>query len=78
MDLATIIHRYGDALERQYGPQLLPSHHRALQAIIHCPTATAGEVVLHCPECHQLDYRPRSCGSPPVKMIWGVCVTSTR
>lgn len=54
--------QYHDALQVKYGSRLLPGHLRAIQAIRRCRTPEAGELFVHCPECHHAAWRPRSCG----------------
>jgi hypothetical protein len=62
MKLDSIIHQYHDALQAKYGSQLLPGHLRAIDAISRCRTPEAGELFVHCPDCHYDQCRPRSCG----------------
>ena len=62
MKLATLAERYAGALEATYGDQLLPSHRRALSAIIRCRSAAAGELMVYCSLCHHHHWRAQSCG----------------
>jgi hypothetical protein len=62
MRLASLIERYETTFLQQYGPRLLPEQHRAITAIKHCRTSTAGEVLWHCSDCAQSLLSPRSCG----------------
>lgn len=63
MELATIITQYYAALLAKHGNSLLPSHHKALQAILHCRTPVSGEVYIRCPDCEHAQWRPLSCGN---------------
>ena len=49
MRLASILNQYHDAFLVKYGPQLLPGHHRAIDAIRRCRTPAAGELLVQCP-----------------------------
>ena len=62
MKLASVMDHYHDALQAKYGSRLLPSHLRAIQAISQCRKPQAGEIFVHCPECHHAEWRSRSCG----------------
>jgi hypothetical protein len=62
MKLASVMDHYHDALQAKYGSRLLPSHLRAIQAISQCRKPQAGEIFVHCPQCHHAEWRPRSCG----------------
>jgi hypothetical protein len=62
MKLATLIQNYRGRLEAAYGDQLLPSHHRALDAISRCRTPDSGELLTRCTECGKLEWHPCSCG----------------
>jgi Transposase zinc-binding domain len=54
--LGEIVRQYGAAYRAQYGEQLLPSQHAALQAIEACRTQTLGGQVYACPACGTLRY----------------------
>jgi hypothetical protein len=62
MELARLIETYREALEDRYADQLLPSHRQALDAITHCRTPSAGEVLTRCTDCGQVEWHPCSCG----------------
>jgi len=62
MKLATLIEAYRTAFEAKYAERLLPSHHRALDAISTCRTPEAGEVVVRCTECGHTQWHACSCG----------------
>ncbi len=62
MKLASIIHQYYDAFNAKYAARLLPSHLKALEAIIRCRTPEAGKLQLRCSGCGLLQWRPLSCG----------------
>lgn len=63
MELAAIVAQYYDAFLVKYGNSLLPSHHKALQAILRCRTPASGEVYIRCPDCEHTEWRPLSCGN---------------
>lgn len=62
MDLASIVRSYRGKMERSEGNRLLPSHHRALDAISRCRTPESGEVMVYCESCDTLEWHPCSCG----------------
>jgi hypothetical protein len=57
-----IIDQYHDALQAEYGAQLLPGHLRAIDAIGRCRTPAAGELFVQCPGCGHATWKPHSCG----------------
>ena len=62
MKLASLMNQYHDALHAKYGSRLLPGHLRAIQAIKRCRSPEAGELFVHCPQCHHTERRHHSCG----------------
>lgn len=62
MHLADVAWEFQESFLRQYGPRLLPSHRKALSAILACRTAAAGSLVVRCPTCDTLEWRAHSCG----------------
>lgn len=62
MRLASILDQYHDAFLAKCGSQLLPGHHRAIDAIRRCRTPAAGEFLVHCPGCGHSAWKPHSCG----------------
>lgn len=62
MQLASILNQYHDLFLAKYGPRLLPSHLRAIDAIRRCRTWEAGEFLVQCIDCGHATWRPRSCG----------------
>jgi len=62
MELAAIIRQYLPRLESRYAKRLLPSHRNAIDAMLHCRTQDAGEMVLACAGCHRHQDFPLSCG----------------
>ena len=62
MPLASILQHYRDAFLAKYASRLLPSHRKALYALLQCRTPEAGELQLRCPNCRQSASQPRSCG----------------
>ncbi len=59
--LADIFRQHGLAYRQQFGPQMLPSHKQAMQAIVHCRTAALGGHVYSCDACDHHEYRYHSC-----------------
>ncbi len=51
MQLASLVHQYLKAFKAQYAAQLLPSHRRAIGAMLRCRTPDSGHMLLHCFEC---------------------------
>ncbi|MCW8128397.1 IS91 family transposase [Microbulbifer halophilus] len=62
MRLASLIERHEGALLQKYGARLLPEQRRAMDAIRHCRTTAAGEVLWQCKGCSHALLSPRSCG----------------
>ena len=60
--LADLIDRYRSDLEQRHGHQLLPGHHRALQAMRRCRNQHSRVMVLECNSCHNQVSLPHSCG----------------
>ena len=61
MELADIIKAHGAEYLAAYGDRMLPSHQRALSAILHCRTETMGGHVAQCEECGHQHYSYHSC-----------------
>jgi len=59
--LGEIVRQYGAAYRAQYGEQLLPSQHAALQAIEQCRTEALGGHIYTCPACGTTRYSYHSC-----------------
>jgi len=62
MKLAPLIQQYLPAFKLHYASQLLPGHLRAIGAMLRCRTADAGEMLLRCTDCAELQRCPHSCG----------------
>ena len=62
MQLASILDQYHDAFQAKYGPQLLPGHLRAIDAIRRCRTPQAGQLLVQCFDCGHTTWRSLSCG----------------
>lgn len=60
--LSQLVERYQDDLERRHGPQLLPSHRQALQAMRRCRQQVSDQMLLHCSDCEHTIKIPHSCG----------------
>jgi hypothetical protein len=62
MKIANLFREYLPGLEKKYKARLLPSHRRAIHAILTCRTPEAGTLLVKCPNCHRMEIRPSSCG----------------
>jgi len=62
MQLASILDQYHDAFQAKYGPQLLPGHLHAIDAIRRCRTPQAGQLLVQCFDCGHTTWRFLSCG----------------
>jgi hypothetical protein len=51
LEVADIVHQYGDAFLARYGPTLSGEQHRALRAIAVCRTAALGGHITQCDQC---------------------------
>jgi Putative transposase/Transposase zinc-binding domain len=61
LSLAEVLLRHWPEYERQFGTQLLPSHRRAVQAILTCRTRALGGEVYRCADCRQDHFVYHSC-----------------
>jgi hypothetical protein len=61
VSLAEVLLRHWPEYERQFGAQLLPSHRRAVQAILTCRTRALGGEVYRCADCRQDHFVYHSC-----------------
>ena len=61
VELAEIFRAAGPTYARAHAGQLLPSHRRALAAIVACRTPALGGSLYRCDACAALDYRYHSC-----------------
>ena len=61
MKIANIVETYKQDLVEKYGRRLLPSHRKALDAILACKNA-CGHFTLQCDTCEQATYHALSCG----------------
>lgn len=61
LSLAEVLLRHWPEYERQFGAQLLPSHRRAVQAILTCRTRALGGEVYRCASCRQDHFVYHSC-----------------
>jgi hypothetical protein len=52
-EMADVLQRYGRESLDRFGQDLLPSHRRAMEAIMHCRTAAFGGHLLPCDHCGQ-------------------------
>lgn len=60
--LSSLIERFAPELLARYGHALLPSHRHALQAMQHCRTRMASQMLAQCTGCSQQVTLPHSCG----------------
>jgi hypothetical protein len=61
LSLAEVLGRHWPAYERQFGAQILPSHRRAVEAILACRTAALGGEVYQCADCGRDHFVYHSC-----------------
>jgi hypothetical protein len=61
LEVADVLRRYGDSYLHQFGPHMLPSHHRAFADILQCRTEAMGGHVYRCNHCGYLHYAYHSC-----------------
>lgn len=61
MKIKQLIIDHHTALTEQYGRRLLPSHRKALDAMLAC-RSHCGDVLLHCDDCGRHNSLPLSCG----------------
>jgi hypothetical protein len=59
--LAEVLRQHWPEYVRQFGAQLLPSHRRAVRAILRCRTAALGGEVFRCPNCQRDRFVYHSC-----------------
>jgi hypothetical protein len=60
-EVADVFQCYGPAYQERFGEDLLPSHRRAMEDIIHCRTEALGGHLLPCDHCGQEPYAYHSC-----------------
>jgi len=61
LSLAEVLRRHWAQYERQFGAQILPSHRRAVQAILNCRTRVLGGEVYRCADCRRDHFVYHSC-----------------
>ena len=61
LELAEVLARFGPSYRLRYGARMLPSHHRAMDAIVACRTAALGGQVVACDDCPTVEYVYHSC-----------------
>jgi len=62
-DIRSIFGQHGKSYLTRYGPNMLPSHRRAINDIIQCRTWAMGGHVESCTHCDHVNYVYHSCGS---------------
>jgi hypothetical protein len=60
IELAEVLARYWPAYQQRFGEKILPSHHRAVRAILACRTALLGGETYRC-DCGQFHFAYHSC-----------------
>jgi Putative transposase/Transposase zinc-binding domain len=60
-ELADVFQRYGREYLDRFGQDLLPSHRRAVDDLVHCRTEALGGHLLQCDHCSQEHYVYHSC-----------------
>jgi len=60
-EVADILRQYGAQYQERFWSRMLPSHKRAIQAILTCRTAAMGGELYSCPDCEEYVYRYHSC-----------------
>jgi Putative transposase/Transposase zinc-binding domain len=61
VSLAEVLRQHWPQYERQFGSAILPSHRRAVQAILQCRTAALGGEVYRCADCRRDHFVYHSC-----------------
>jgi hypothetical protein len=61
VSLAEVLRQYWPQYERRFGSALLPSHRRAVQAILSCRTSALGGQVFRCADCRRDHFVYHSC-----------------
>ena len=59
--LAAVLRQHWPEYERQFGAQILPSHRRAVAAILSCRTPALGGELFRCPDCQREHFVYHSC-----------------
>ena len=59
--LAEVLRQHWPQYERQFATAILPSHRRAVQAILACRTRTLGGEIYRCPDCRRDHFVYHSC-----------------
>jgi hypothetical protein len=61
LELADVVRRFVGPYKEQFGPLMLPSHHRALKDIARCMTAAMGGGRYHCHDCKETFWSYHGC-----------------
>ena len=63
MELTTIIERYRNRFDQQYGLQTTHQLNRAIDAVLDCRSERYGKMLLHCPPCNNQQSYFHACGN---------------
>lgn len=61
LTLAEVFSQHAGEYIERFGERMLPSHYRAIRAIVTCQTEALGGHVYYCPDCGETLYRYHSC-----------------
>jgi Zn finger protein HypA/HybF involved in hydrogenase expression len=61
LELADVVRRFVGPYREQFGPLMLPSHHRALEDITRCMTEAMGGGRYHCQDCNETFWSYHGC-----------------
>lgn len=62
MTFNAILRQFEVSFKILYADRLLPGMTQAINALLRCRTESAGSIKLHCPNCEETSFQPRSCG----------------
>ena len=75
LEVANVVHQYGDAFLERYGATLSGEQHRALRAIASCRTATLGGHKTQCDQCGHEEISSNSCRNRHCPKCHGGCTS---
>jgi hypothetical protein len=62
MTFNAILRQFETVLKSRYAGRLSSGMLQAIHALLRCRTEAAGAIKLHCPDCDETSFQPRSCG----------------